>query len=447
MTSEKNIEEKLKKLAQAISSNEKLIENVMSRINAKPIINPSVGPARNIWRVIMKSPVTKLAAVAAIIIACAIGLSLWRSTGSGIALADVLARVEQVKAFRSKGGVTINPGRPDGIEFRGRSVFSQEYGYKSNIEVRTPSGGWAPLGERYFYPHKRTIIQIGHPIKTYSRWEVDDTEAQWNQEFLNQHIDPGARLRDIMACKYENLGRSIIDGVEVEGFHTTDPNCPSSFGRSVFKDPRSVFKDQQIEIDLKIWIDVKTRLPVRYEERSSGLDEMGNPLLMESFGADFEWDIPVTAAEFDPPPVPDGYTVVNKHPEPSYATTGVEEEKSSEPVNDPIKVHSVWEGTCDETGSKPYPMILFIQNRRGNAFEATTWYPTLGNGLVKASGQVNPEGLVTFTENQVIHGRWSVMSGAQFTATIEGNNLKGGYVIKLPFGKVDKGNFSLKLVD
>ena len=37
---------------------------------------------------IMKSRITKLAAAAVIIIACGIGLSLWRTTGSGIALAD-----------------------------------------------------------------------------------------------------------------------------------------------------------------------------------------------------------------------------------------------------------------------------------------------------------------------------------------------------------------------
>jgi len=130
------------------------------------------------------------------------------------------------------------------------------------------------------------------------------------------------------------------------------------------------------------------------------------------------------------------------------ATTAVKEEESSEPVNDIVKVHSVWQGTCDQTGSKPYPMILFIQKRNGKAFEGTTWYPTLGNGLVKASGRVSPEGIVTFTEKQVIHGVWSVMSGAQYTATIEGNNLKGGYVITLPItGKVDKGNILLKLAE
>lgn len=116
--------------------------------------------------------------------------------------------------------------------------------------------------------------------------------------------------------------------------------------------------------------------------------------------------------------------------------------------SNPIKVHSVWQGTCDQTGWKPYPMILFINNSKGEAFEGTTWYPTLNNGLVKVSGQIRPKGIVTFTEDEVIHGKGSVISGCQYTATIERNTLKGGYVITLPStGKVDKGNIFLKLAD
>jgi len=37
MTAKKNIEDKLEELGQAIGSDESLIENVMSRIDAKPI--------------------------------------------------------------------------------------------------------------------------------------------------------------------------------------------------------------------------------------------------------------------------------------------------------------------------------------------------------------------------------------------------------------------------
>jgi len=318
MTSEKTIEEKLINLAQTICPNDKLVENVMSQIDAKPIIGQTIGLAQNIWRVIMKSSITKLAVTAVIIIACVIGISLWRSTGSGIALAEALARYEQVKAFRSKGNMTINPGKPDGVEFRASSVMSREYGNKNTMEVREdPNGGWEPLGERYFYPQKKTVVQIGHPIKTYFRWEVDDSDAQDQLESLSQYVDPGKLLRDLMACNYENLGRSTIDGYDVEGFHTADPNYRSSFSRFVIMDP-------QVKVDVRIWVDVKTRLPVRYEERGSGLDEMEYPVVVESIMTDFEWDIPVTAAEFEPPPVPDGYAVANARPGPTHEEVAIQ---------------------------------------------------------------------------------------------------------------------------
>ncbi len=48
-----------------------------------------------LWRIIMKSKITKLATAAVIIVTCSIGIIFWRSTGSGIALAEVLARIEQ----------------------------------------------------------------------------------------------------------------------------------------------------------------------------------------------------------------------------------------------------------------------------------------------------------------------------------------------------------------
>ncbi|MHC4557128.1 MAG: hypothetical protein ACYS80_07460 [Planctomycetota bacterium] len=44
--------------------------------------------------------------------------------------------------------------------------------------------------------------------------------------------------------------------------------------------------------------------------------------------------------------------------------------------------------------------------------------------------------------------RGGVLSGGQYTATIEGNNLKGGYEITPPgTGNVEKGNILLKLAD
>jgi len=55
----------------------------------------------------MKSPLTKLALAAAVLIVCVVGLSLWRTTGSGIALADVLTRIEQVTSYTYQVSSTL----------------------------------------------------------------------------------------------------------------------------------------------------------------------------------------------------------------------------------------------------------------------------------------------------------------------------------------------------
>ena len=68
MTDKETIEKKLEKLAQAIGPDETLVENVMSRIDAKPI-----GESKRIKRrIIMKSPIAKFAASAAAVIILAI---------------------------------------------------------------------------------------------------------------------------------------------------------------------------------------------------------------------------------------------------------------------------------------------------------------------------------------------------------------------------------------
>jgi len=251
----------------------------------------------------MKSPITKLAVAAAIIIACVIVLSLWRSTGSGIVLADVIERIEQVKSFRCKisfkENVQIAQDKRYQFEVRSTFLLSREYGCKINAETPDQNGGWMPYADTYISDEKKLCVVIAHTERKYVREELDDyAETQGNQE--EDWSDPSTILKAIMDCKYENLGRSTIDGVEVVGFRTTDPNCRTPWIR--YSNP---------QVDVKLWVDVKTRLPVRGEEFSSSVDESGNTQSKHQVAHDFEWNVPVTAAEFDPPPVPNSYAVLN----------------------------------------------------------------------------------------------------------------------------------------
>ena len=293
------------------------------------------------WSNIMKSPLTKLAVAAAVIVACAIGLSLWRTTGSGIALADVLARMDQVKAFGCKGSIKMTgyaaPDKPYQWEVCYTILESQEYGLKVRREVPDPNGGKVLFGEAYFYPQKKIFIQIGHTEKKYTRTELDDAGVQGTQKEFRRYSDPRGFLQEIMACKYESLGRSTVDGTDVEGFGTTDPNCRG--GASGVKNP---------QVDVKVWIDVKTRLPVRYESRTSGLDERGGKSSFDFVMHDFQWDIPVAAAEFEPPAVPDGYILLV--------------EKALGPVNEGTTIQALRQ--CVELLGK-YPGSLSVALPRG----------------------------------------------------------------------------------
>jgi len=244
----------------------------------------------------MKSPSTKLAVAAAVVIACVIGLSLWRTTGSGIALADVLARAEQVKAYRYQWSYKITGGDPNIYEpyneTRWTWLISQEYGSKCSTEALDPNGEWSQSTERYFLPQKKTEIVIYPTEKIYICQELEDAEV----EQMRHNNNAGNSLKDILQTKYESLGKSTMDGVEVAGFRSTDPNLFINLG-----------ENQQV--DYKIWVDVKTLLPVRYDVLASAeVDEMGDRLTHHVVMHDFQWDVPVDAAEFEPP-ISDGYTV------------------------------------------------------------------------------------------------------------------------------------------
>jgi len=250
---------------------------------------------------IMKSRITKLAAAAVVIIACVIGLSLWRTTGSGIALAEVLARIEKVKAFRSQWNAKTtgeDPNKPYSLETRSTDLISQVYGSVYKSKQLDPNGGESTDNEYYRSPDKKTMIIIWPKQKKYRRTEFDDVFAE---EMRRTENDPHRLVKKILKCKYESLGRSTIDGIEVEGFRTTDPNWVGN-------------SKNILEVDVKMWVDVKTRLPVRFDFTTAYFDQMGDKMSMHLVIHDFQWDVVVAAAEFEPV-IPDDYTgMVVKYP-------------------------------------------------------------------------------------------------------------------------------------
>ena len=235
-----------------------------------------------IRRIIMKSPITRIAATAAIFVTCLTGLLLLRSTGSGIALADVVERIEQVKACRCRMDATFKSQDADEKPISQATILTSDaFGTKMIINITHRITGQSMIQEIYVLPAQNTITTLMPSEKKYSELEFDEASLDsWRQQG-----DPRTVIKRILEFENTSLGRSTIDGFEVEGFSTIDPNGPMG------------------QAEVNIWIDVETKFPVRMEVRKDG----GNDTYMCMTFHDFQWDVPVDAAEFKPV-IPEDYT-------------------------------------------------------------------------------------------------------------------------------------------
>jgi hypothetical protein len=95
---------------------------------------------------------------------------------------------------------------------------------------------------------------------------------------------------------------------------------------------------------------------------------------------------------------------------------------SSQGPNDfPLKAPSVWSGRYMPAGDKVgFPMVVFLRERNKHDFSATTWYPTFGNGLLKAVGRVEFDGKVLLREDEVIHSTAVDLGPGNYVGRIEG---------------------------
>jgi hypothetical protein len=239
-----------------------------------------------LWRMTMRNPMTKWAVAAAAIVACLVGLPFWKGTGSGVALADVLTRLGQVSAYMYQMSTTATQqtnGQTVNTEIESTILVSQEHGQKMTMEMRVAGSGQPTRSEMYMLPQKKVWYTVMPDQKKYMRMDYDVTQIQQQK----QNNDTRALVEMILRCKYRSLGRSVVDGVEVEGFETTDPNYMSGmFGQA----------------NVKMWVDVKTQLPVRSEQ-----DTENAQVKMRMVSHSFQWNVPATEADFEPA-IPADYT-------------------------------------------------------------------------------------------------------------------------------------------
>jgi outer membrane lipoprotein-sorting protein len=311
-----NINRLIKKLQLKASADlDRRVRNDINIALAEPEKTESAVIQPNIWRTIMKSKITKLAAAAVIVIGVFAIINFLAGTGSSVALADVLAKVEQVQAFmykmKTKTTGNVQPGMPSGpIEITGTVLISTEYGTKMdyvmdmNMVVNGASQKMRQI--MYMLPQEKKAYVIMPEQKQYIQMEFsDDLSARMKK----QSNDPREFLRQILNSKYTDIGKSVIDGVEVEGFETTDPVCIGGMAE---------------DVKVTLWVDRKTELPVREEMHYKVNKQMQTDIELY----DFQWYAQVNASEFEPV-IPQDYT----NPLPNYKMPSFNEESAIDGLN------------------------------------------------------------------------------------------------------------------
>jgi hypothetical protein len=135
--------------------------------------------------------------------------------------------------------------------------------------------------QMYLLPERKMMLRVMPAKKQYERMKLDDSEFE---EMRKQNKDPRLLVKQLSECQYQDLGKARLEGVEVQGFRTTDPSFTNG-----------------LPGEATLWVDGKTGLPVRIDMKLKVNEQS------ETQGTlyDFQWDVPVTAAQFDPVVPPD----------------------------------------------------------------------------------------------------------------------------------------------
>jgi len=287
---DENIEEILNKLGtEDVPADVHKIAGEVSRDFSKTLIQTREQKHHFLGEHIMKSKITKFAAAAAVVIVVLAVLPFLSKDGSGVVLADVLERIEQTQAFMYKMNMkmtgSMGPIMPAmDLDMEMTMLISRDFGIKTETITVDGHTGKKSTCTVYVIPHKGIAVTLIPDKKKYMQEEFDDDLlAKMKQE----NKDPREIIKRMLGSEYTELGRSVVDGVEVDGFQTTDPTVIGGVGENV---------------TLTLWVDAESWLPVRSEIESKKGDQMQIHVVV----SEFNWDIPVTADDFKPV-IPDDF--------------------------------------------------------------------------------------------------------------------------------------------
>jgi hypothetical protein len=249
----------------------------------------------------MKSPITKLAAAAVIIIAVLAGIYLLTGKTPNVtccAWAQIADKVAQVKTCVYREHQRRSGGTFGQKVWESEAVIytSSDYGLKSETTID------GNLMVQYVNPGEKVIVTILVSQKKYMRAVLTD---EMSDMIKKETHDPRDMLTKYMTGQYKELGKDTINGVEVRGIEVNNP--PSA--RGIYNNYIG-----------RLWVDVATEYPVRTEietETGTGEQKINEVIVTDGY----EWGKELSPDLFKPD-IPADFTMTAEVNMPSRDETG-----------------------------------------------------------------------------------------------------------------------------
>jgi len=314
---------------------------------------------KNTGRWIMKYPITKLAAAAALITAVVLGLNIVGGPDMAtVALADVAKKMEQTKNCVFKKTTTVSS------EDHVTNAFDSLVYYAENAVRDDIYDNEKILGQVYVQFPDGVVVAVDHKRRVFRKIGL----AQEDIERLSP-VSP-RNLVDLILSKgeYKKLGRKTVDGVLLEGFEFDDKRAMLSMD-----------KDKIGNVVTRLWVDGSTNLPVRAEVDCLLTDNTKARVVMY----DPQWDVELESDFFEPK-IPAGYV----EPE-QRGLIGIDLENWPT-----LKV--VPGMAAEEAGVKSGDVVLKVNGNRITRIESSS------DALSLLSGQVGEKAVLTVKRGEQI---------------------------------------------
>jgi hypothetical protein len=260
-----------------------VLEDVLTAYK-KTLGREVTGPELNIWRIIIKSRIARSAAALLIITAVLIGINQFGGSVdmASVAWGEVLEAMEDVPTviFEMTNVTTLWENKT--ISTVSRVYDAGEYGNRVDIYMNGEL-----LMQKYALPNENIAYRIRPKEKMYSHFKLLQDHVATEEDFPRQWV------KTILSEDYTHLGSNNVDGFDVEGVEVTNSELLKG--------------DEGL---VRLWVDVKTNLPVLIElERWVLEDDVEKT--MEFFIGNFQWNVGLNE-EFFIPNISDDYVLIEE---------------------------------------------------------------------------------------------------------------------------------------